>query len=272
MYGTQAAAAQNFSQDSESEFRRLVAEGRYAYFNEEYEKAKTLLRAARELDPDNPETHEHLSLVILFELKKELGIEGDGTLNDVKRLKPYADNVTQFESEIRTGEELADAILDKHPEDQRALFVRERLRLNLIMFRRQIQDTLGGLLGEYRKAKPVIDQIVLRNPNDCRALVTQSRINYEIGSRPWYEKLGLRAIGVRGDKEMGIQGTAKAASMVCPDHFDSVEARFSFLSILAKEKKWHAASAMALELSLEFPKNTKIKYYLDLARSKTKIP
>ena len=247
----------------------LLHQARHHMFNEDYALAREIALAARARKPQDMESYELVTLSEIFRLKKELGISGVNPISNTDKLQKHAAAVEQFKQDIDEGLRLAREQLMQNPGDERTLFLTGKLQLNKLMLILQVQNKKSGRT-EYLEARRVMDGILLVHPGHCRALVASGWMNYIIGTRGFFERLGLTFLGLRGDRKKGVEEIAHAAdALVACDPLDKIEARFSLLEILKKEQRWPQVYAIAKELESQFPENTQLKKYITFAAERT---
>ncbi|MDP3963070.1 MAG: hypothetical protein Q8Q39_01090 [bacterium] len=244
-----SAAAGNPECDS------LTATAKWALFAEQNRDAITYAVSSAACAPDDAASIEIATLGILFEMKRILGIDKDSAPEQLPVGTPEVEILSsQFMQLIAEGRRRTQETLAKDPNDINAMFLRAKINLNLVWFNLQILDKKSGL-DEFEEAQELLQQVLAQNPDQCRALTASGWIHYKIGTLGFFQRLGLKMVGISGDADEGRRRIAKAATVSTCDPWDHDETLFSLMGVLIREKKWEDVVRYGTELQRKYPTN-----------------
>jgi tetratricopeptide (TPR) repeat protein len=236
----------------------LVERGYEHFYNLEYDQALALFEQAAEERPDTPELHNHIAQTLLFRemyrvgaLESELVSGNDAFLRRPK-LAPSEEMESRFHAEIGSAMQLAQARLEKNPQDIGALFalgISYGLRSNYnFLVRRAWMDALRDAT-EGRKLHNRITEI---DSGNIDARMMQGMHDYVAGSLPFfYKMLGFMA-GFRGDRRRGIRTLEVVAR---EGKNNRVDAEVILAVLYRREKRLKDAIPLLNDLIRRFPRN-----------------
>ena len=168
--------------------------------------------------------------------------------------KPDAPLERQFASAAQRAEKLARRRLENKPKDPDALFaltlVEGMQADDLFLIQKRQLESLRRLREADRNAR-----ILLEVAPDARdAYVALGAANYIIGCLPGYKRAMLWIGGLRGDKALGMQQLARAASSEHA-HYLRPYARLMLALAALRERNSDLARQELQELTREFPEN-----------------
>ncbi len=229
-----------------------LEQAKEAFFNERYAEAEELARSAREDDPDDPETYELRTAILVFQVRAE--VKGLGKTRedeiDGKNCQACAKLAAEIDSDVEKGLEKCKAVLVREPDSVRARFFFARLTLNRLWFHLETGHRGRREWGEFKEAKRLLDSILAKadGRSDIRAITARAWLDYVVGSRAWYERIFLGG----GSKKNAIESLRRAVKLPGGE-YDRAEARISLMQFLAEEKREDEAREIASELTLRFP-------------------
>ncbi len=233
------------------------------YYNGNYEAAAAEGLALRTADPADLAAYELRTSALLFQVKRLIG-EPEDKAKALKACAACAALIEAFQADIVAGRDVARARLLKDPADAEALFFLGKLDLNYIWLH---LGPLGRRTGwsEYREARKSLDQLLTSDPKHLRARVARAWIDYIVDTKV---RFGLRWILGGGDKKRALAVAQESAKVDAP-FFDSVEARFALWEMLAREKRFAEATAVARDLVAHFPGNKELIRFIETHTTKT---
>jgi len=263
-----AAAQTSLSAD----YVKALHESRERMFNEDFEGARAAAFEASRIAPNDPESYELFSTVIIADLRRKLGVFQGERVRDLSRLDGLTDEIGLCDQQIFFGISKALQYLAKpgQQDDERARFLLARLHANRLWLILQILGEHKGY-GDYRNARNIAEAILKQDPFNARVLVLLGWINYSIGSQGFFTRTLLRLGWVTGDVQVALAYFRRAVSAAC-DRWEKAEAQFSLLSALLSEKQWKEAHELAVGLSRDFPANRRLSEQAQMACKSAHCP
>ncbi|HEY1861274.1 MAG TPA: hypothetical protein VGG61_13015, partial [Gemmataceae bacterium] len=166
--------------------------------------------------------------------------------------KPDADLEAAFTAAVQHSESLARRRLAENPRDPDALFaltLSSGIRAdNASLLEKRQLEGLGFLRDADRNAKALLAVA----PDTDDAYLALGAANYIIGCLPGYKRVFLRIGGVHGDRTVGMQQLARAAS---GGHYLRPYAKLMLALTELREKNPAMARDELAQLANEFPDN-----------------
>jgi hypothetical protein len=191
-----------------------------------------------------------------MELKRQIGAakDKDKALRACEKCKELLD---AFFRDTARGQAAARVRLKADSSDEAAHFLLGKLDLNYVWLQ---LGTLGRKTGwnEYWEGRRTLDAILKKNPHHVRAKVARAWIDYIVDTRM---PRGTRWVLGGGNKKRAIAALREAAAADA-DVFTNAEARFGLWDVLAREKNFPEAVAVARDLARDFPGNTDLPKFL----------
>ena len=237
------------------EYERTLGLAKEAFYNERYAEADALALKARGILPREPESYELRTTVLLFRLKRELGVNGQkANRAGISHCAACPGLLVAFEEDLRAGIREAERLRGDIRHRNRADFFLAKLRLNRIWLNLQVLDQKRGL-GDYRDARHRLQEILAREPDHIRAVTAFAWIDYIVGDRNYV----FRKLLGGGDKDRAMASLYRAL-VLCEEggrnEFDCAEARFGLLEILKSEGRTGEERILAKKLFQRFPGNS----------------
>jgi hypothetical protein len=229
----------------------------HAFYNARYEEAAAQAFELRAAVPDELASYELRTSALLFQLKRLLGDDKNGT-KDLKACDACPDLLAAFLTDTAAAQALARGRLRADPLDETALFFLGKIDLNYVWLQ---LGPLGRKAGwsEYWEARRSLDTVLQRNPEHVRARVARAWVDYIVGTRM---PRGTKWLLGGGSRQRGLHAMREAAN-AATDFYTSAEARFALWEMLVRERDLSAALGVARELMRDFPSNHDLAKFVD---------
>ncbi len=236
----------------------LVQQGYDHFYNLEYSDAIADFQKAVDLDPDDPDLHNHLAEAIVFQemyrdgaLESEL-ISGVNSLIRQPKLNPAAVTERRLLDQVALAIAIGEQRLNKDPTDVDALYalgIAYGLRASYYwVVRKSWRDSLRDATISRR----LHNRITELQPDDTDARLVQGLHDYIVGALPWqYRVLGFLA-GIRGDKQEGIRTIREVAQN---GKLDRVDAEVFLCVLYRRENQPREAIPFIQDLIERYPRN-----------------
>jgi len=172
----------------------------------------------------------------------------------VKRPKQSADPAVQkaFEAQLAKAEQLADAALQRNPQDASALFAKA-LRLGLRGdYTALIEKRYLAGLGYMKQGRVLAEQLLAKDPGYYDAYLAVGVENYLLSLKPAPIRWLLRMDGAETDKTVGVE---KLELVAQKGHFLLPYARLLLAVAALRDNNRVQARALLEGLAREFPRN-----------------
>lgn len=255
-----------------ADYVKALHAARERIFNEDFDGARAAAFEASRLAPDDPESYELFSTVIIADLRRKLGVSQVGRVQDANRLAGLTVEIELCDQQIVSGIGKALQYLAKpgQQNNERVRFLLARLHANRLWLTLQILGERKGY-GDYRNARNIAEAILKQDASNARAMVLLGWINYSIGSQGFFTRTLLRLGGVTGEVPVALTYFRQAISSAA-DRWEKAEAQFSLLSALLSEKQWPEAHELAIGLSRDFPANRRLRQQAQTACKSSRCP
>jgi len=228
------------------------------FYNLEYEQAIAIFESVAKAHPQAPEPHNSIAQSLLYrEMLKNGALESElvsGNNSFLRRAKvnTTAEEDQRFQAEINRATTLAQARLNKNPDDIQGLYalgVADGLRSNYdFLVRKAWRDALS----EATAARKLHNRVTELDPSNYDARVVQGIHDYVVGSLSWfYKSLGFLA-GFHGDREQGIRTLEEVAQK---GRENRVDAQILLCALYRREGKPRKAIPLLDEISKRYPRN-----------------
>lgn len=228
------------------------------FYNLEYPEAIADFEHAIALHPDDPELHNHLAEALVFQemyrdgaLESEL-VSGNDAFLRRPRLNPSAETERRFLAEVNRAMALAQARLQKNPNDAPALYalgISYGLRSNYYWI---VKKAWRDSLRDATSARRMHNRVSELEPNNVDARLVQGLHDYLVGCLPWgWRMLGF-LVRVHGDKALGIR-TVQEVSRKGSDN--RIDAQIFLCALYRREHQPARAVPLVEDLIRQFPRN-----------------
>jgi tetratricopeptide (TPR) repeat protein len=227
------------------------------YYSGRYDASAAAALTIRDADPDNLGAYEIRTAALLFQIKRLIGEPKDKE-KALKACAPCADLIAAFTEDITAGRTMAKGRLAANPADAEAQFFLGKLDLNYIWLH---LGPLGRRTGwtEYREARHTLDALLAADPGHVRARIARAWIDYIVDTKVMFM---FKWVLGGGDKGKALRVVREAAATDA-EFFTTVEAKFALWEMLAREKKFKDAVAVANELLRDFPENRELVRFVE---------
>jgi tetratricopeptide (TPR) repeat protein len=241
------------------------AAGHSHYFNLEYDEATDAYNHLVAENPQDALAYNHLATALLFKELLRLGMletsafKGDNQF--LKREKPQPDPALKdrFEKTLLEGRRLAEATIEKSPDDKTALYALSNNYGLQGNYDFMIDKSYFSALRNGSRARKYANQLIKKHPEFVDAYLVAGVHEYVVGSLPWIVKMMAAIGGIRGSKEKGERYVARVAQ---EGQLARNEARSLLTILLRRERRPLEAAALLEGLTRDFPRN--YVFYLEL--------
>jgi hypothetical protein len=227
------------------------------FYNGRYEAAAALTRDLCSSRDALASACELQTTAVLFQIKHAIGDSPDKD-EAWKRCASCAGLLSAFRSGLASGQAVARAQLQGHPEDDATLFLLGKLDLNHVWLHLGVLGRKTGW-GEYWEARHSLDKVLKRNPKHVRARVARAWIDYIVDTKM---PRGTRWLLGGGNKKRGLLAVREAANADA-SFFVRAEARFALWDMQVREQNVPAAVATAVDLARDFPENQELNRFIE---------
>ena len=241
---------------------QTLADAQKLFFNAHYQQASELALTLRQTGAHDLANDELRTTALLFELRGLLKGQDahnrqsnkEAALKACARCPAVMD---AFAADLRHGQQLAQEMLKKNPNDPVALFYLGKLDLNYVWLHLGLLGKKTGL-DEYREARRSLDALLKIDPMHVRGKIARGWIEYIVATRmPW----GTRWILGGGNRKNGLAMIREAAETPT-DPFSRAEAEFALWDILLRDKNEKDAIEVARRIAQAYPENTEVAAFL----------
>lgn len=236
----------------------LVESGFDHFYNLEYPEAIADFQKAIAQNPGDPELHNHLAQAIVFRemyrngaLESEM-VSGNNAFLRRPKLNPTPETEKWFLDEVAKAMQLAQAQLNKNPNDAEAMYamgIAYGLRSNYFWV---VKKAWHDSLKDATQARKLHNRVAELQPQNVDARLVEGLHDYIVGSLPWsWRALGF-LIGVKGDKEKGVQIVKEVAEH---GKDDKVDAEVFLAALYRRENHPKMAVPLVIDLIRRFPRN-----------------
>ena len=228
------------------------------FYNLEYDQALTEFETAAKQDPQAIGPQNHIAQTLLYRemyrngaLETEL-VSGNNPFLRREKMNPTIEVQKEFTEAIDKAISLANARLEKNPDDTGAIYgrgVAYGLRANYnFLVRKAWRDALHDAT-DARKDCNRVSEI---DPADYDARLVQGVHDYVVGSLPWTWRMLGFLIGFHGDKERGIRTIEEVSHKGKLTH---VDADVLLCALYRREGQPRKALPLLEDLQKRFPRN-----------------
>jgi hypothetical protein len=235
-----------------------IERGFQSMYNLEFDQAHQDFSAWEQLHPDDPLGPVSQAAGYLFGEFARLGIlesqffTNDKTFEARPKLAPDPRVRDAFNRAVNRGDQLANAVLKQHPEDNNALFA-SILALGLRSDYAALIDKQDFVALRYMKQSRILAQQLLKQkPDDYDALLAVGVENYLTGIKPAPVRWMLSLGGIDPNKEQGIRELEQTAA-----HGDLLKPFAKLLLAVAalRDKNNQQGCDLLHQLAVAYPRN-----------------
>ncbi|MDQ6707499.1 MAG: DUF3808 domain-containing protein [Acidobacteriota bacterium] len=233
------------------------------YLNLEYDQAIADYQKASAANPDAAGPHNHIAQALLYRemfrngaLESQL-VSGNNSFLRRPKMNPPPEVEKQFDIEIQKAMSLANAQLEKNPNDTSALYdlgVAYALKSNYdFLVRKAWKDALS----EATAARKLHNKVTGIDPSNYDARLVQGVHDYVVGSLPWtFKALGF-LVGFRGDKDLGIRTLEEVSKKAS---HNAVDAQILLCALYRREGHPKKALPLLADLVRRYPRNYLLRF------------
>jgi hypothetical protein len=235
-----------------------IERGFQSMYNLEFDQAHQDFSAWEQLHPDDPLGPVSQAAGYLFGEFARLGIlesqffTNDKTFEARPKLAPDPRVRDAFNRAVNRGDQLANAVLKQHPEDNNALFA-SILALGLRSDYAALIDKQDFVALRYMKQSRILAQQLLKQkPDEYDALLAVGVENYLTGIKPAPVRWMLSLGGIDPNKEQGIRELEQTAA-----HGDLLKPFAKLLLAVAalRDKNNQQGCDLLHQLAVAYPRN-----------------
>ena len=228
------------------------------FFNLEYDEAIEAGRRLVEQRPNDPIAHTHLATAILYKELLRLGkletkaFKGDNSFFLWEKPEPDAKVAEEFERAMLRGREIAEAALDKNPNDRIALYA---LATNYGVdanYRFMVKNSYFGALRTGGRADEYSRKLIKWHPDFIDGYLVASTHEYVVGSLPWAVRYMIAVGGIRGSKKKGEEYVTRVTR---EGDLARDAARALLILMLRRERRPLEAVEVIESLIRDYPRN-----------------
>ncbi len=231
-------------------------------YNSDFAGAHRILDAWNAAHPTDPLGHALQAATFMFSEFARLQIlegqffEDDKKIVEKKNQKPDPVVRGQFYGEIDIARKLAQAQLQKDPNDQNALFVMTISFGLLTDYTSLVEKKQFTSLGFAREANASAKKLLAINPDYGDAYLTTGFSEYLIGSLPFFVRWIAHFDDTQGNKTLGITRLEKVAAT---GHYLGPFAKILLALIFLREKTPDKSLKLLQALNAQYPENPFIR-------------
>ncbi len=235
-----------------------TARGFDHFYNLEYDQALAEFEAAASQDPQAIGPRNHIAQTLLYRemyrngaLETEL-VSGNNPFLRREKMNPSVEVQKEFTGAVEKAMSLADARLEKNPNDSAALYARGvayGLRANYNFL---VRKAWREALHDATEARKDCNRVTELDPSNYDARLIQGVHDYVVGSLPWNWRMIGFVAGIRGDKERGLQTVEEVSRR---GKLTNVDAEVLLCALYRRENQPRKALALLEDLQRRFPRN-----------------
>lgn len=235
-----------------------IARGFDHFYNLEYDQALAEFETAQKQDPQAIGPYDHIAQTVLYRemyrngaLETEL-VSGNNPFLRREKMNPTPAAQKEFTDAIQKAISLADARLQKNPNDTSALYgrgVAYGLRANYnFLVRKAWRDALH----DATEARKDCNRVTEIDPTNVDAHLIQGVHDYVVGSLPWTWRMLGFLIGFHGDKGRGLKTIEEVWHK---GKLNRVDAEVLLCALYRREDQPSKALPLLEDLQKRFPRN-----------------
>jgi hypothetical protein len=240
----------------------LAARGFYELYNGDYEPAIRDFTQLRNQHPDDPFTSNYLLAAELFhELNRIGALDSETYSSDTflssKPLRPL-DRAAQkriFDLIARV-ESMCNARLKNDPKDTDALYARGVARGFRATYMGMAEKSWIAAIRSAMAARRDHERVLELDPGYIDAKMTVGIHNYIIGSLNWAGRMAVALVGVKGNRQKGLDYLRDVSRA---NGTSSNDAAMALSLFLRREQRYAEALELVSRLSHEYPRNFLLK-------------
>ncbi|HEY3939612.1 MAG TPA: hypothetical protein VGL97_19420 [Bryobacteraceae bacterium] len=236
----------------------LLDQGYIAMYNLDFAGAHRCFQEWQHLHPEDPFGPVSDAAAYLFfefdrlKIMRSEFFTADRAFLNSSKLKPDPRVRSAFEADLQKSKQLSDAILQRQPSDEGALFaavVRIALQAN---YDALIDKSYLKALSEIKEARNNANALVARYPDNKDAYLADGVENYLLSQKVAAVRWVLRLTGAETDK---AEGLAKLRIVAAQGHYLKPYAKVLLAIAALRDGRKAEARDLMTELATQFPHN-----------------
>lgn len=242
-----------------------VSKGFDHFYNLEYPQALEWFKAESARAPQDPEPYNHIAQTILYgEMFRNGALESElvsGANPFLRRagLNPAPQTEQLFFESINKAMSLSGDRLRANPNDKIALYAMGAAYGLKGSYEFLIRRAYSDALGDTTKGRKFHEKITALDPDFADALMVQAVHEYVVGSMPRGIRIFSFLVGLKGDKNRGIEMLRKVELLGQRNRLD---AEILLAVAYRREKRFAEAIPLLSVLGDRFPRNFLLKFEL----------
>lgn len=228
------------------------------FYNLDFDEAQAGFQQALVLNPNSAELHNHVAQTVVFRemfrvgaLESEL-VSGDNSFLRRPKMEPQPQTERFFLDELSKAISLSEARLKAAPNDAEAMYnlgISYGLRSSYYWL---VKKSWRDSLKDATAARKMHNRVSELDPKNVDARLVQGLHDYVVGSLPWYFRALGFLVGIRGDKQKGIQTVEYVARN---GKHDRVDAEVFLGALYRRENEPLKAVPIVENLIRRYPRN-----------------
>lgn len=235
-----------------------VARGNDHYFNLEHDEALADYYQAMRVHGESASIWNHIATTLLYKELNRLGkletsaFRGDNQFLQEEKPEPDPQANDRFLGALYQARRLAQADLEKNPNDPEALFSLSSNYALLANYEFMIEKSYFSALRNGSKARRYSEELLEQDPEFVDGYLVPGVQEYVVGSLPWAVKVLAAIGGVHGSKERGEQWVERVAD---EGEQMQTEAKVLLTLLYRRESRPLDAARVLEELIRKYPRN-----------------
>src|SRR3989449_10226218 len=239
--------------------QQIFEEATNALYNLDFSTAERGYEMLTRDYPDNPDYRNALASAIWVRItfnQQKLNIESFsgsslGTRDSKDNVNPADEK--RLRDVVAIAIQKADAILNKNPNDVRALYAKGVSQGMLAAFEATVKRSYMSAHGKAKAAHDLHEQVLKLDPTFDDAQIGVGAYDYVVGVLPSFLRLVLSPFGVRSaGKDIGIQ---ELEAVAANGKIASTDAKMILVVVYTREKRYEEALKLLEELHSRYPRN-----------------
>ena len=250
----------------------LLDEAFQKIYSADYAGAQSAVGKYIAEQPHDPLGYAAMGSVLLFGELDRLGLleseffesnhKVDGSR---KNLRPDKQTRDRFYAAVNQAQELAQAVLDKHPDDEHALFAMSLSLGDQVDYLALIEKKQIASLSVNKRAYREAKHLLKVDPHYTDAYLTTGFTEYLVGTLPLAVRWFVKFDDVQGNKDEGFRNLRLVADH---GHYLMPLGKILLATGYLREKRLREARTLLAELTREYPANPLLKREYDRVSSR----
>jgi len=240
----------------------LVSEAFHQMYSSDFSGAQSTIGHYIAEQPQDPLGYAVRGSAYLFSELDRMGIleseffESDRRISDKKKIRPDRQARDGFYAAVDRAQALAQATLDKNPDNPQALFAMCLALGELVDYMALVEKKQIASLSVNKRAYRDAKHLIQVDPSFTDAYLTTGFTEYLVGTLPLVVRWFVKFDDVQGNKEQGFRNLRMVADS---GNYLKPLAKILLAAGYLREKKPLESQKLLGDLSREFPANTVIQ-------------